>query len=107
MPGNVIWSAGAPISTRSARTAACPACKELEHNVFTQPDVILEAKRIEGLAAFSVDGAKEGGLVKRYGVLAVPRVIFIGANGQVREDLSFVGVVSRDEFVERLRKFGP
>jgi len=43
-------------------------------------------------------------LSERYGILGVPTVIFLDANGKERQDLRLVGFENADRFLERLAK---
>jgi len=82
----------------------CTICKQLDKDVFTRPRAVEAA---DGLAAFKIDLDKEPGLAAKYHVLRPPVIVFIGPEGQVRDDLTFVGTKTLDEFVELLGRFKP
>ena len=80
----------------------CDICKVLDENVYAKPEALEAAK---GLAAFKIDVDKEKGLKQKYEVFGPPSVVFIGPDGTVRNDLSFAGKKSLDEFLDLLRRF--
>ena len=80
----------------------CVNCKALDKKVYTKPETVEAAK---GLTMLKIDVDKEPQLAKKYGVFRPPVAVFIGADGKVRKDLSFVGTKSLDEFVKLLQEF--
>ena len=80
----------------------CVTCKALDKKVYNKPTAIEAAGGITGL---KIDVDKYPEVAKRYGVKGPPTLLFIGADGKVRKDLSFVGMKSLDEFVKLLQEF--
>ncbi len=80
----------------------CIDCKALDKKVFSKPLVIEAAENVVGI---KINTDKHPDVAKRFGVKGPPTIVFIGRDGKVRKDLSFVGKKSLDEFVELLRKF--
>jgi len=80
----------------------CVICKALDKKVFTRPEAVRAAS---GLDAFKIDTDEHPELAKRFNVKGPPTVLFVGPDGQVRKDLSFVGEKTLDEFLERLERF--
>lgn len=83
----------------------CSACKELEANVFSHPEVIKESSRF---VAVQVDCTRAGEgecgeMEKRYQVPGLPLVLFFDSNGNLREDVTVQGELSPQEFLERMR----
>lgn len=82
----------------------CLPCKELEHFTFSDPRVVEASKSYVMLKA---DVTKSGdpdseALKKRFNVAGVPTLVFIGKNGEERENLRFVGFVDADVFLSKL-----
>lgn len=80
----------------------CPNCKTLDKNVFTKPNVLEAASDVTGI---KIDVDDHPDVARRYGVKAIPKVVFIEPDGTVRKDLGFSGMKTVDEFVELLKKF--
>ena len=84
----------------------CLPCLELEKKTFTDPRV---REALGRRALFKADMTKIASpesiaLSERYGILGVPTVIFLDANGQERQDLRLVGFENADRVLERLAK---
>jgi thiol:disulfide interchange protein DsbD len=84
----------------------CIPCVELEKKTFTDPQVKEELKRF---ATLKVDVTLKGSteveeVQKRFGVLGVPTVIFIGSDGKEITDLRLNKFEEAKGFLERLRK---
>lgn len=84
----------------------CVPCKELEKFTFAGKQAVDASSRFVMLKA---DVTRTGDptaeeLKKTYKVAGVPTVVFIGADGAVRDDLGFSGFVNADDFVRRLEK---
>ncbi|MFM7204434.1 MAG: protein-disulfide reductase DsbD family protein [Myxococcota bacterium] len=81
----------------------CAACKELEHDTFTDARVIRAA---QDFITIRVDGTDETplftGLKEKYGILGLPYVVFIDPNGEKLEPLTVTGFVKPDEFLRRM-----
>ncbi|MFA6954754.1 MAG: protein-disulfide reductase DsbD [Thermoanaerobaculia bacterium] len=84
----------------------CLPCKELDHNTFNQKGVVDEAKRFATFKADLTRGDDERSkeLVKRYGIIGVPTIVFIDAKGNEIRELRLTGFEKPEAFLERLRK---
>ncbi|MCH7549908.1 MAG: thioredoxin family protein, partial [Candidatus Krumholzibacteriota bacterium] len=84
----------------------CLPCLELDHETFSQPEVIEAVGAIVPLRADLTHAAapevKE--LRERYEIRGVPTVVFIDAGGKEREDLRVIQFVDAEEFLERLER---
>jgi len=84
-------------------TPDCAACKQLDRDIFTRPQVLEAGK---GVLTFKINAQQERPLAERYGIRGVPAVFFFGADGRKREDLSFVGSnISLEGFLKKLEDF--
>ncbi|MGZ8832257.1 MAG: cytochrome c biogenesis protein CcdA [Thermoanaerobaculia bacterium] len=100
----------------AARTAGKPAlvdftadwcipCKELDARTFSDPRVAAELGRFARIKAdVTTQSDANTALLKQYGVVGPPTVIFLDANGQERRDLRLAGYEKPNAFVERLKK---
>lgn len=84
----------------------CLPCKELDHNTFNQPAVVDESKRFAAFKADLTQGDDEKSkeLVKRYGIIGVPTIVFIDAKGSEIRELRLTGFEKPEPFVERMKK---
>lgn len=82
----------------------CVACHELEEKTYTSKDVIHESKKFLLLKVDATHMTEElEALLKKYDVLGLPTVIFIGADGQVRKDLTVTGFVEAPVFLKKMK----
>jgi thiol:disulfide interchange protein len=58
----------------------CTACKYLDKNIYTAPDVIKKSKTFINL---KIDSDKDTEVAARYKVYALPTLIFLDGNGKV------------------------
>jgi len=58
----------------------CTACKYLDKNIYTAPDVIKESKKFINL---KIDTDKDTEIASRYKVYNLPTLIFLDGNGKV------------------------
>jgi thiol:disulfide interchange protein DsbD len=84
----------------------CLPCLELERKTFTDPRV---AEALSRRALLKADITKIGSpetvaLTEKFGILGVPTIIFLDAEGKERTDLRLVGFENADRFLERLSK---
>ena len=84
----------------------CLPCLELEGKTFSDPRV---RAALGERALLKADMTKLGSpesvaLSERYGILGVPTIIFLDAQGKERQDLRLVGFENADRFLERLAK---
>ena len=81
----------------------CGACKELEHETFTDGRVRELSEKFTLLQVDATDdfpGLDE--LKKTYGVMGLPTMIFYDGAGQVRKELTLTGFEDADAFVKRM-----
>jgi thioredoxin:protein disulfide reductase len=81
----------------------CGACKELARHTFADPTVMREASRFVALRvdATSDDDPAVDQLKNKYGVVGLPTVILLGANGEERARIT--QFVPPDQFLTTLR----
>jgi thiol:disulfide interchange protein DsbD len=82
----------------------CLPCLELEKKTFADPRV---AEALSRRALLKADMTKIGSpesmaLAEKFGILGVPTVIFLDADGKERRELRLVGFENADRFLERL-----
>jgi thiol:disulfide interchange protein DsbD len=83
----------------------CVACHELEEFTYTDEKVMSEGQRFELLlidATKVTDQVKD--LQKRFGVVGLPTVLFIGADGHTQNSLTVTGFLKASEFLSRMQK---
>jgi len=107
------WQPYAPAAVGAGRPAVidfaaewCLPCLELEKKTFSDPRVREALARRTLLKAdmTKIASPESIALSERYGILGVPTVIFLDANGKERQDLRLVGFENADRFLERLAK---
>lgn len=112
--GEVRWLTDAAEAERLAREQGrpllldfsadwCKACKELEAHTFSDPKV---AARLKGWVTVRIDLTEDRPelrpLQARYGVVGLPTVAFVDADGELREELTLTGFEEAGPFLERL-----
>jgi len=84
----------------------CIACKEMDRDTFSQPEVIVATRDFTMLRSnLTTDKdpvIKE--LYRRYQVRGVPTYVILGPDGKEKTDLRLVGFEAKGPFLERLRK---
>ena len=83
----------------------CVACKELEHNTFS--DSAVKAKFSEFVlvqADVTANGDKEKALSKKYGVFGPPAILFFDENGELLKGHTIIGYQDPKPFLEHLNK---
>lgn len=87
----------------------CIACKELEHQTFTDAAVRAEADRFVTMRADMTSFASPPieAIKQRFGILGLPWVVFLDAQGRERSDLRVTGYVPPEEFLARMKKVTP
>ena len=83
----------------------CVACKELEHNTFS--DTSVKAKMSEFVliqADVTANGESEKALSKKYGVFGPPAILFFDENGKLIKGRTIVGYQDPEPFLEHLNK---
>jgi thiol:disulfide interchange protein DsbD len=77
----------------------CVSCKEMEHRTFTDAGVqaaLAPAVLIQ--ADVTANDDADQALLKRFGILGPPTIVFYGADGSERADYRIVGFMAADEF---------
>lgn len=84
----------------------CLPCLELERKTFADPRVAEALSRRTLLKAdLTRMGSPESvALAEKYGILGVPTIVFLDADGRERQELRLVGFENADRFLERLAK---
>ena len=80
----------------------CTLCEEMDRKVYSEAAF---AEATDGIVALKIDFHQEKALNIRYAVFNPPRLLFIGRDGKVREDLSFYGTKGLADVLELVRKF--
>ncbi|MDT0619074.1 protein-disulfide reductase DsbD [Salinisphaera sp. P385] len=82
----------------------CVECVNMEHRVFNQPEV---GNALDGVAALQLDvtdyTSGQRALMREFGVVGPPTILFIGADGEERRDYRLIGETDTAGFVRRLR----
>lgn len=78
----------------------CGACRELDEQVFSHPDV---RERLKAFVPLRLDVTAEGpeslALLQKYGVVSLPAILFVDRNGKVLEKPRVSGLLTPDEFL--------
>jgi thiol:disulfide interchange protein DsbD len=86
----------------------CVTCKELERYTFSDPAVIAEMERFVLLKAdVTANDADDQALMKHFGIIGPPAILFFDAAGQELKNYRLVGFKPADAFVEHLRRAVP
>lgn len=81
----------------------CVACKELEHETFSDPDVIDELEEYVLIQAdVTANSEDEKELSKEFGVFGPPAIIFFDEMGQQMEGQDLIGFHGPEEFIDHL-----
>jgi thiol:disulfide interchange protein DsbD len=82
----------------------CIPCKELEHLVFKDPEIIKLARRVVALRLdLTQDEEEHEEILKQYEVRGVPTVVFLNRDGEELKDLRIESFVGKDVFLARLK----
>lgn len=83
----------------------CVPCKEYEHLVFNDPDVVRESRRFVTLQADLTrsSSADVQEVIDRFDIFGPPTIVFFDAQGTERDDLRIVGFVNAEEFLARMQ----
>jgi thiol:disulfide interchange protein DsbD len=77
----------------------CVSCLEMERFTFTDPAVMEELQRAVLLQAdVTANDAADQALLKRFGILGPPTIVFFGKDGMERTNYRIVGFKPADEF---------
>ena len=83
----------------------CGPCRQMEHETFSNPEVIKEAQNGFVMVKVDLTRAADGEnekLLRRFNITGVPTVVFLDANGRERTDLRLVGATPPDVFLGRM-----
>ena len=84
----------------------CASCKELERETFTDPKV---RAALAGMVALRADVTAnddaDQALLKRFGIVGPPALLFFGPDGQERREYRIVGFLDAERFDAQLRSF--
>ena len=83
----------------------CASCKEMERNTFADAEV---ARTLGAFTLLQVDvtanSAEDQALLKRYGLVGPPGILFFDAQGNERSDLRVIGYQPPEKFLAVLRR---
>ncbi len=83
----------------------CIPCKELDSRTFSDRKVADELDRFERIRAdVTQSNDTNAALMKQYGVVGPPTIIFVDASGRELRDLRVVGFEKPEEFLARLQR---
>lgn len=81
----------------------CVSCKHMEKKVFSQVAVQSKFKLMNTLKLDITDTHdEEKALMKQYGVIGAPAILFLDKNGVERRELRVTGEMGSDAFIQRL-----
>jgi thiol:disulfide interchange protein DsbD len=81
----------------------CVSCKEMEHNTFSNPEIIAALKPFVLLQAnVTENNAEDKLLYQRFGVLGPPTIVFFNQKGEEQKAEQVVGYKSPDEFIRHI-----
>jgi thiol:disulfide interchange protein DsbD len=85
----------------------CIPCKELDHRVFSQTEVVEASREFVRLKADLTKSASPATrkLRSKYRIWGVPTIVFIDQSGKERTDLRLVGFEDKQAFLARLGRF--
>lgn len=117
--GNISWSKYDDAMLSTARATGkpvmidfyadwCLPCKELDAKTFTDVAVGKEASRFVALKAdlTSKEDPKARELSEKYGIIGVPTIVFLDAQGKELSHLRLTGFEKPEKFLGRLRSAG-
>lgn len=83
----------------------CGACRLLDRNTFTAPDVIWQAKRFVTIRIDSTNFDEATDVLgKRFGVLGLPTLAFVSSRGAVLASSNILGLVDAATLARKLRE---
>ena len=86
----------------------CVACKELDHDTYSDPKVQAALKDAVLLQAdVTANDADDKALYDRFGIFGPPGVIFFGADGKEMTSYRVVGYLGPDDFLKRIEAAFP
>jgi thiol:disulfide interchange protein DsbD len=80
----------------------CASCHVIERTVFGDPAVAARLARVQVIRPdVTANDAVDKALLRRWGVMGPPTLVFIGPDGAERRQLRVVGEISAREFLDR------
>ena len=83
----------------------CAACLELEQKTFSDPEV---EKRMQQMTLLKINNTESNSyndqIIKKYGVVGLPTIIFIQADGVIKKELTLTEFESAEGFLKRLNQ---
>jgi thiol:disulfide interchange protein DsbD len=81
----------------------CVSCKEMEHNTFSNPEIIAALKPFVLLQAnVTENNAEDKLLYQRFSVLGPPTIVFFNQKGYEQKAEQVVGYESPDKFIRHI-----
>lgn len=82
----------------------CVSCKEMERYTFSDPEVqAVLARMIPLQADVTANDTADRDLLKYFGIVGPPAIVFFGSDGRERREYRVVGFVEAKQFGEHLR----
>lgn len=83
----------------------CVECIRMERNTFPTPQVQAVLAELQPLKAdVTANDEVDQALMRRYGIIGPPGILFFGRDGQELEDYRLVGYFEADEFADHLQR---
>lgn len=83
----------------------CSVCKDLELNVFPRPEIrSLLGRMIPVKIDATSPGDDVNAILKQYGIVGLPTLIILNAEGKELQELRTIGYISPDQLEKKLRK---
>jgi len=83
----------------------CVSCKELEKYTFSDPAVKQSLQNVVLLQSDVTDNDEhDKALLKKFGLVGPPSILFFGANGEEKRNYRLVGFLSPDKFKTHIEK---
>jgi len=87
----------------------CEACHVIEKTLFFDPEVakVIESKYVPLRYDVSTQDELSEAILKKYGVLSLPTLVFVKKDGNIAENPRIHGVLSKEEMLKTLHSFTP
>lgn len=83
----------------------CVACKEMERDTFSRPEVVAAAERFVRLKAdVTANDDADRALLKRFGLIGPPATLLFAADGREQRALRLLGFEKAEDFRARLER---
>ena len=84
----------------------CVSCKELEEYTFSDATVVTELQNAILIQAdITANDAKDGELLKRFGIFGPPQVLFFKPDGKELREVRLAGYENAQNFLARVARF--